>query len=192
MLQRTVTYSSLLRILGVCCLLYGLYVIVLALTAQIVVGGSIQYSGPMIFADAMDVENFIFYGGLFVGNPIVPGVRQLMEPLGIYSPGPLLWVGLGILSVTLSTRRVRVAYLGLQIALWMASASIWTPILVLQHSTQYGLGAVGPFFLVTLALSLVLLVLYLPVTHGLSWLIVPRDGRNTSPTSSTSGDLASS
>ena len=35
MLQRTITYSWLLRILGGCFLLYGLYLIVLALTSQI-------------------------------------------------------------------------------------------------------------------------------------------------------------
>jgi hypothetical protein len=171
MLQRTVTftYASLLRILGGCFLVYGLCVIVLAVTAQNGVG---QSAVPMITSDTMDVENFIFYGGFLTGNPIVPGLWRTLNPLGVYSPGPLLWVGLGILCVCLSTGRVWVAYAGLQIALWMVSASVWSPILLLQQSTQYGLGAVGPFFLVTLALSLVLLALYQPVTRGLRALLV--------------------
>jgi hypothetical protein len=171
MLQRTVSFSSLLRVLGGCFLLYGLYVIVLALTCQIEVVGAVQYSGAMIFEDPMDVENFIFYGGLFPGNPILHLYRTL-DPFGPLTPGPLMWVGLGILCVSLTTkltiRRVKLSYVGLQIALWMISASMWTPILSLLGSTQYGLGAIGPFFLVTLALSLILLAFYKPVAHSLS------------------------
>jgi hypothetical protein len=176
MLQRMVAYSSLLRVLGGCFLLYGFYVIVLALTCQIEVTGSVQYTGATIFEDPMGVENFIFYGGFFPGNPIVPfySIPNLPGPL---TPGPLMWVGLGILCMSLTTkltiRRVSVSFVGLQLALWMISASVWSPILSLLGSTQYGLGAVGPFFLVTLALSLILLALYKPVAHGLRHLVLP-------------------
>jgi hypothetical protein len=176
MLQRTVSYSSLLRVLGGCFLLYGLYVIVLALTCQMEVGGSVRYSGAMIFDDPMDVENFIFYGGIFPGNPIVPFYR-IPSLIGPLTPGPLMWVGLGILCVSLTmrltVRRVLVSYVGLQLALWMISASVWAPILWSLGSTQYGLGAVGPFFLVTLALSLILLALYRPVITSLRKLALP-------------------
>lgn len=176
MLQRTVTvtYSTLLRILGACFILFGLYVIAVVLTAQIQVSGSVQYSGPMIFQDPMDLENYIFNGGPLFANFTLPGAYQVVYLFGFASPGPLLWVGLGILCVSLTTRRALVAYLGLQIALWMISASVWDPILWLQNSTQYGLGAISPFFLVTLALSLVLLALYKPVTHGLRVLVMPQ------------------
>jgi hypothetical protein len=37
MLQRTVSYKSLLRIVGWCFLLYGIYLIVLVLTSQVFV-----------------------------------------------------------------------------------------------------------------------------------------------------------
>lgn len=173
MLQRTTTlsYSMLLRILGGCFLVYGLYVVAGVLTAQIGVG---QASVPMITHDPMDLENYLFYGGPLLANFVLPGTLHLVSLFGFASPGPLLWVGLGILCVSLTTRRVLVAYLGLQIALWMISASFWDPILWLRHSTEYGLGAIGPFFLLTLALSLGLLALYKPTTDGLRRLMVPQ------------------
>ena len=172
MLQRTVSYSSLLRILGGCLLLYGLYLILLALTAQFQEGGSVQYSGPLISGDVMGMEDYLFYGGLFPGNPVLPAPFHLVNMFGVLTPGPLLWVGLGILCMSLTSRRVQVAYVGLQVALWMISVSVWSPILWLLGSTHYGVGAVGPFFLVTLALSLILLALYKPVAHSLSTLLL--------------------
>ena len=67
------------------------------------------------------------------------------------------------------------AYGGLQVALWMISVSVWNPILWLVDAshTHYGLNGAGPFFLVTLALSLILVALYKPVTHGLTRLTSP-------------------
>ena len=61
------------------------------------------------------------------------------------------------------------AYGGLQVALWMISVSMGKPVLWLVDAshTHYGLNGAGPFFLVTLALSLILVALYKPVTHGL-------------------------
>jgi hypothetical protein len=56
----------------------------------------------------------------------------------------------------------------------MMSASLWDPILWLRDSYEYGLGAIGPFVLETLALSLVLLALYKPVTQGLRVLMMPQ------------------
>jgi len=174
MRQRMV--SLLLRVLGGCFLLYGLSVIVLALTCQTQAVGSVQYSGAMIFWDPIDVGNFIFYGGMFPGNAIVPFSRGL-NMIGPLTPGPLMWVGLGTLCISLTmklaVRRVPASYVGLQVALWMISASVWTPILWLRGSTQYGLGAVQPLFLVTLVLSLILLAIYRPVSHGLSNRYIP-------------------
>ena len=77
------------------------------------------------------------------------------------------------LTSKLAASRVQVSYVGLQLALWMISASVWSPILWLLGSNQYGLGAVGPLFLVTLALSLMLLALYKLVAHSLNKLVVP-------------------
>jgi hypothetical protein len=173
MLQRTVTYSSLSRVLGGCFLLYGIYLIVLALTAQILVGGSFQYSGPVIFEDAMGVENFIFYGGLFPGNPVLPDPFHSVNMLGVLTPGPLLWIGIGLLCLSLTSRRVQVVYVGLQVVLWMISLSIWFPILWLLGSTNYSPES-QPLFLITLALSLTLLAFYKPVVHGLRRLFFPQ------------------
>jgi hypothetical protein len=128
----------------------------------------------MIFQDPMDLENFIFYGGPLLANFVLPGAHQVVYLFGLASPGPLLWVGLGMVCVSLTTRRVLVAYVALQIALWMISASLWDAILWLRGSYAYGLGAIGPLVLETLALSLVLLALYKPLTHGLRVLMVPQ------------------
>jgi hypothetical protein len=49
-----------------------------------------------------------------------------------------------------------------------------------------------PQFLVTFALSLVLLALYKPVTQALAWLIVSRDERPNRPLGRASGHLAPS
>jgi hypothetical protein len=82
---------------------------------------------------------------------------------------PRRWVGLAIVCVSLASRRALVTYGGLQVALWMLSVSVWNPILWLVDvsHTHYGLNGAGPFFLVMLALSLILVALYKPVTHGL-------------------------
>jgi hypothetical protein len=130
MFQRTVAHSTLLRMVGACFILFGLYVIAVVLTAQIHVVGSVQYSGPMIFQDPMDLENYLFYGGPLFANFVLPGAHQVVYLCGLASPGPLLWVGLEILCVSLTTRRMLIAYLGLLTALWMISApfiSLLTP-----------------------------------------------------------------
>ena len=175
MRQRTVAYSRLVRILGGCLLLYGLYVLVLALTCQIEVTGAHEYAGATIFEHPMGVATFLLFGGFFPGSPIVPVPIQSLTPLGLLTPGPLMWVGLAILCVSLASRRAPVAYGGLQVALWMISVSMGKPVLWLVDAshTHYGLNGAGPFFLVTLALSLILVALYKPVTHGLTRLTSP-------------------
>jgi hypothetical protein len=164
MLQRTVSYKSLLRIVGGCFLLYGFYMIVLVLTSQIDVGGSIQYTGPLIFEDPNAVRNYLFCGGWFLGNPVLPGDLNTFGPL---TPGPLLWVSLGMLCLSVTSMRVHVVYVCLQIALWLISLSVWFPIFFLLGSTNYDPGSFVPFWLVTLAFSLALLASYKPVTHFL-------------------------
>lgn len=175
MLQRTAAYSWLVRVLGGCLLLYGLYVLVLALTCQIEVTGAHQYAGATIFEHPLGVATFLLFGGFFPGTPIVPVPIQSLTPLGLLTPGSLLWVGLVVLCASVASRRALVAYGGLQAALWMISLSVWNPILWLVDAshTHYGLNGAGPFFLVTLALSLILVALYKPVTHGLTRLASP-------------------
>ena len=164
MLQRTVSYASLLRVLGECFLLYGFYLIVLALTAQITVSGSVPYTGPLIFEDPNGVRNYLFCGGLFLGNLILPGNLNTFGPL---TPGPFLWVSIGMVLLSVTSRRVQVTYVCLQIALWLISLSVWFPIFFRIGSFNYDLASFAPFWLVTLALSLVLLACYKPVIHFL-------------------------
>ncbi len=49
MLNKSVSYKSLLRIVGVLFILFGLYLVIRALTSQVVVSGSVQYSGSDLF-----------------------------------------------------------------------------------------------------------------------------------------------
>jgi len=164
MFQRTVSYKSLLSVLGGCFLLYGLFLIMLALTSQIVEVGSIQYTGPLIFEDPSAVRNYILWGGLFPGNAVLPSSLNTFGPL---TPGPLLWVSIGMLCLSVASLHVHVVYICLQIALWLISFSVWFPIFFLLGSTSYDLGSFVPFVLVTLAFSLALLVSYKPMTHFL-------------------------
>jgi len=173
MLQKTVSYKSLLRVLGGCFLLYGLYLAVIALTAQIEVSGSIQYTGPVIFEAPETVRNYLLCGGLFLGNPVLPVVLGGMNTFGPLTPGPLLWVGIGILWLSVTSRHINVMYVCLQIALWLISLSVWFPIFFLFGSPNYDPASFVPFWLVTLLLSLVLLTCYKPVTHVLRKLYEP-------------------
>lgn len=167
MLQKTVSYKSLLRVLGGCLLLYGCYLVVLALTAQIEVSGSIQYTGPVIFEDPETVRNYLFCGGLLLANPALPVLFGGLNTLGPLTPGPLLWVSLGILLLSVTDMRVNLVYVCLQIALWLISLSVWFPIFSLVGHSNYDPASFVPFWLVTLALSLTLLALYKPVIRFL-------------------------
>jgi hypothetical protein len=173
MLQKTVSYKSLLRVLGWCFLLYGLSLVVLALTAQIEISGSVQYTGAIIFAEPEEVRNYLFCGGLFPGNPLLPVVLGGLNMFGPLTPGPFLWVGIGILCLSATSMRVNVMYVCLQIALWLISLSVWFPIFFLIGATNYELASFAPFWIVTLAFSLVLLACYKPVIHSLRKLFEP-------------------
>lgn len=166
MLQRTVSYKSLLRILGACFLLSGLYLIVVVLTSQ----GNMHEIGSFIFEDPEMARNYLFCGGPFLGNPILPGNLNMFGPL---TPGPLLWVSIGMVLLSITSRHVRVAYVCFQIALWLISLSVWFPIFFLFGSTNYDPGSFLPFWLVTLTFSLTLLALYKPVVHLLRKLCGP-------------------
>ena len=174
MLQKTVSVKSLLRVLGGCFVLYGLYVVVLALTAQIEVGGSYHYTGAVIFNDPNSVRNYLFCGGLSPGNPLLPVVFGGLNPFGPLTPGPLLWVSLGILCLSATSTHVPVMYGCLHIALWLISLSVWFPIFFLMGATNYAPASFAPFWLVTLACSLVLLACYKPVIYSLRKLFEPR------------------
>src|SRR5262249_24370053 len=151
------SYRSLLRVLGGCFLLYGLSVVVLALTAQIEVVGSYNYTGAVIFEDPNSVRNYLFCGGLSPGNPLLPVVFGGLNPFGPLTPGPLLWVSLGMLCLSATSAHVRLMYGSVHIALWLTSLSLWFPIFFLGGNTNYDPANFAPFWLVTGVCSLVLL-----------------------------------
>jgi hypothetical protein len=167
MLQRTVSLKSLLRIVGWCFLLYGLYVILLALTAATDVAGSITYHGPLIFQGPEEVRNYIFCGGIFFGNPVLPVLPRMLNSFGLLTPGPVLWGSIGMLCLSVTGKHANVIYVCFQVALLLVSLSVWFPIFSLLGSTNYDLASFAPFWLVTLALSLILLACYKPVMRFL-------------------------
>jgi hypothetical protein len=166
MFNRSVSYKSLLRIAGILFLFYGGYLIARALTAQIVVSGDMEYSGPIIFVFPGEVWTYIFYGGWLDGNAILPSLHLFDSfLLPFFQPGPLLYVGIGIFLLGLASMGVKVAYWCFQVTLWFICLSFWFPVWFLLGYHSVAPDVFTPFFLVTLVLSLALLVLYKPVTH---------------------------
>lgn len=149
MLQKSLSYKSILRIVGIVLLLYGLYWVVRDFTVQVVVVGDQQYSGALIFWDPGEVWTTIFYGDGF-----------------LFAPGPLFYVGIGLFLLALTTKRISIAYLTLQVALWLVSMSFWHRSALLLNVQGIDVPAsFAPFFWGTLALSLALLAAYKPIAH---------------------------
>ncbi|WP_157508345.1 hypothetical protein [Ktedonobacter racemifer] len=108
--------------------------------------------------------SYLFSGGLFFGTPVLPGNLYMF---GLFTPNPLFWVGIGILALSMTSKRVWAIYVSLQLALWMVSVSLWFPIATLGGTTNYDPGVFAPSALVTLAISFVLLAFYKPVIRFL-------------------------
>lgn len=142
MLQRTVSYKTLLRIVGACFLLYGLYIIVVVFTSRMSARGDIVYDGPWVFEDPGAVMNYIFCGGWFFGNPVLPANLYIFGP---FTPGPLFCVGIGMICLSVTSRHVQAVYVCLQIALWFISLSVWFPIAILSGITNYDPGVLCTF-----------------------------------------------
>lgn len=158
MLHLSVSYKTLLRIAGLLLLLYGLYWVIRALFVQIDVGGSVEYSGPVVFWDAGEVLSYIFYGLPLLGNPTLGGFNAH------FVPGPILYVGFGLLLLALSTRWPHVSYWGLQVAFWLGSMSCWGGLAMAFDTNGFDVpGSFTPFFWITLVCSLLLLAAYLPL-----------------------------
>jgi hypothetical protein len=161
MLNRSVFYKSLLRIVGILFLLYGIYLIVRILTAQNTPPGVLEPSGPLIFADPGIVCLYVLYGGFRIGNAL-PSLHLLDSFLS-----PLFYVGIGIFLLGLVSMKVKVTYWCLQLTLWFICLSFWFPVWFLlgYNSVAPSVDGFTPFFLVTLVLSLSLFALYKPVIH---------------------------
>lgn len=171
MLNKTITYRSLMRFIGTLFVLYGLYLIVCALTAQVIVGGAVQYNGPLLFWNPAEVGSFIFWGGFLGANPILP-MPRLVAIHPYILPGPFLYIGIGILCLGFMSMRVKVMYWCLQVAFWCISLSLWLSIITIVNHGSFSLPDDLTFlFWGTLALSLGLLVAYKPVTSLLRRLL---------------------
>jgi hypothetical protein len=166
MFNRSVSYKSLLRIAGILFLFYGGYLIARALTAQTVVSGSMEYSGPVIFVFPGEVWMYIFHGGGLDGNAILPSLHLSGSfLLPFFQPGPLFYVGIGIFLLGFVSMRVKVAYWCSQVTLWFICLSFWHPVWFLLGNDSFASDVFASFLLVTLVLSLAFLAIYKPVTY---------------------------
>jgi hypothetical protein len=159
MLRLSISYKILIRIAGLLLLLYGLFWVVRALFVQTDVSGDQQYIGPLLFWDSGQILAYIFYGLPLLATPALGGWFH-----GFVLPGPLLYVGIGLCLLALSTLRPRLTYWSLQVALWLVSMSFWSGLAMAFNQNGMNIpGSFTPFFWITLVCSLVLLVVYIPV-----------------------------
>lgn len=156
MLRRTLTYQTILRVSGCIFVALGVY-----WTIQVIfVYDHSVSSGSLLLLDLLwarlaligDWNSFFHFGGI------------------------LTYYGVGILFLGFSTGKVAISYICLQIAVWCIGINTW----------YQSAGAVGPhlfgviitpdnFFwaIMTLLCSLLLLILYVPITRLLHKIFTP-------------------
>ncbi|HVB21115.1 MAG TPA: hypothetical protein VNG51_04135 [Ktedonobacteraceae bacterium] len=167
MLNKSVSYKTLLRIVGVLFILFGFYLVIRALTSQVEVSGSVQYSGSDLFWNPGEIWTYIFFGSFLPANSFLPVPFQFAPLLSsMFTPGPFFSIGMGILCLGLTFMRVRVMYWCLQVVLWFISISLWLPITIRLNNGGFEIPeSFTPLLLITLALSIALLAAYKPVIH---------------------------
>jgi hypothetical protein len=175
MLNKTLSYRSLLRVIALLFICYGLYLIVCALTAQINVSGSVNYQGPILFEDPGVVWLYIFFGSFFPANPIFP-IPYGLSPFvpAVFQPGPLFPIGIGILMLGLASQRTRIAYISLLVAFWCVSMSFWLPLAI--RLSPGGIDTMTfsfPYLFVSLVFFAVLLACYKPIMRLLRNVVEP-------------------
>lgn len=96
------------------------------------------------------------------------------SPFGISFPigGCLIYAGLGLIFICMSFLRVKLVYWSLQFAVWLIGINVW-----FQQNNETDVQLIPPFatpysfwpqMVITLLCSLLLLALYIPLTHLLS------------------------
>ncbi|GER91497.1 hypothetical protein KDW_56590 [Dictyobacter vulcani] len=149
MLRRILTYQTILRVLGIIFILLGVY-----WTIQVTI----------IFSQSARSTSLLFE--LLWARIALIGDWQTFFHFG----GILTYYGLGILFLGISTGKVGISYICLQVAVWCIGINTW----------YQSAGAFGPhlfgviitpdnFFwaIMTLLCSLLLLILYVPITRWL-------------------------
>lgn len=158
MLSKTITYKTLILVFGLFFIALGIYCFcaVAFMHTEAIGGSGPNYSGPMI---GKSVPQTILWALWY---------RNFH---GVYG-GPLIYAGLGILLVCFSSRKPKVAYWSLQVALWLIGINLWyqyggysmggiIPLLVTPQS-------LWPLMVVIFVISLVLIAAYIPVLRFLN------------------------
>jgi len=140
MLNRSITYRSLLRIVGALFLLWALYQALSIATSHV-------------------YEN----GNTFWRYQIEVSITETLYTIAWY--GVLLFVAVGVLLLAVSSRHVNLAYWGIQGAVWLGGISFWY-----HSNSEFNPFPLNPFWIiVTVICSLVLLALYKPMLRLLRW-----------------------
>lgn len=168
MLRKTITYKSLIRIIGILFMLLSVYCFCsVALNhTEAIENGVTIYSGPEIGESvSRTILDVLWLRGGYYGSLFSWG-------------GTLTYMGIGILLVGLSTMKTKVAYWTLQAAIWLIGINLWY---------QYGGGGVSnsiisflvtplslwPWMIIVLAISFVLMATYIPVVRLLNRFFSP-------------------
>lgn len=151
MLDRSITYRLLLRIAGILFLLWALY------SAFRIAAAPVQE----IFAD----------GGSDVRLQIEISLTDTLFDIVYW--GVLFFVAAGILLLGGSSRRLRIAYGSIQLAVWLVGISLWY-----RSNNTFDPYPLNPFWIIVTAIcSMVLLALYKPTLHLLRKVVMsPGDG----------------
>ncbi len=134
MLNRSITYRSLLRFAGVLCLLWALYSAIGIATTHIYENSDTFWRYQIQISITDTLFNIVFYGVLF-------------------------FVAAGLLLLGLSSRHVHITYWSIQVTVWFVGISLWY-----RSNSEFNPFPLDSFWLiVTVICSLALLVVYIPM-----------------------------
>lgn len=134
MLNKSISYRSLLRFVGVLFLLWAFYKAFGVATAHVYENSDTVWRYEIEISLTDTLFNVVYYGVLF-------------------------FVAAGVLLLGLSSRHVNIAYWSIQITVWLVGISMWY-----HSNNTFNPFPLDSFWLiVTVICSLVLLVFYIPI-----------------------------
>ena len=157
MLNKSISYKALLRIVGILFIAFGLYCALSIIFSPLEADSNLSRT----LLDILWFRGPYVYGGNFSYG------------------GMLIYVGLGLFFLGLSSMRVTIAYWSMQVAVWLIGINLWY-----QQNGQTDVQLVPvlatpvtfwPQMVITLICSLLLFALYIPLTRLLKKLFDARD-----------------
>lgn len=154
MLTRTLTLKTLLRWLGAICIMLSVYWTVRIVMANV---GLLRVSLPIV------VQDVLWWRDTMLGDWMT----------GVPFGGVLIYLGIGIGLLGISSERPRLAFWLLQLAIWCVGINLLYQTSGKRITYAWGhlLALVAPvnmfWGIITLAISLLLFVCYIPLTRFL-------------------------